>query len=301
MARLETNRSGEMEVFVRVVERGGFSAASRDFNMTPSAVSKLVGRLEDRLGTRLFNRSTRKLHLTSEGQRFYERALHIIADINEAEQEVATAMAPRGRLRVTANVPVGLHRLLPLVPLFRERYPDITLDVTVNDKVIDLYEERADVAIRSGPLQSSGLIARKLGQCRMAIAASLSYLEKHGRPTTVDALQSHTLIGYNFQRVLPDWPFRVNGQDISVTPGGVFDVADAESARQLALAGGGIVRLARFHIDAEVADGRLEVLLDEFYPGGGVDINAVYIGGRGHLPARVRAFLDFCAENIRLN
>ncbi|HBS25364.1 MULTISPECIES: LysR family transcriptional regulator [Thalassospira] len=301
MARLETNRSGEMEVLVRVVERGGFSSASRDFNMTPSAVSKLVGRLEDRLGTRLFNRSTRKLHLTSEGQRFYERALDIIADINEAEQEVATAMAPRGRLRVTANVPVGLHRLLPLVPLFRERYPDITLDVTVSDKVMDLYEERADVAIRSGPLQSSGLIARKLGQCRMAIAASPSYLEKHGRPTTVDALQSHTLIGYNFQRVLPDWPFRVNGQDVSVTPGGVFDVADAESARQLALAGGGIVRLARFHIDAEVADGRLEVLLDEFYPGGGVDINAVYIGGRGHLPARVRAFLDFCAENIRLN
>ncbi|KEO56827.1 LysR family transcriptional regulator [Thalassospira permensis] len=301
MARLETNRSGEMEVFVRVVERGGFSAAARDFNMTPSAVSKLVGRLEDRLGTRLFNRSTRKLHLTSEGQRFYERALDIIADINEAEQEVATAMAPRGRLCVTANVPVGLHRLLPLVPLFRERYPDITLDVTVSDKVMDLYEERADVAIRSGPLQSSGLIARKLGQCRMAIAASPSYLEKHGRPTTVDALQSHTLIGYNFQRVLPDWPFRVNGQDVSVTPGGVFDVADAESARQLALAGGGIVRLARFHINAEVADGRLEVLLDEFYPGGGVDINAVYIGGRGHLPARVRAFLDFCAENIRLN
>ncbi len=301
MARLETNRSGEMEVLVRVVERGGFSSASRDFNMTPSAVSKLVGRLEDRLGTRLFNRSTRKLHLTSEGQRFYERALDIIADLNDAEQEAATAMAPRGRLRVTANVPVGLHRLLPLVPLFRERYPDITLDVTVSDKVMDLYEERADVAIRSGPLQSSGLIARKLGQCRMAIAASPSYLEKHGRPTTVDALQSHTLIGYNFQRVLPDWPFRVNGQDVSVTPGGVFDVADAESARQLALAGGGIVRLARFHIDAEVADGRLEVLLDEFYPGGGVDINAVYIGGRGHLPARVRAFLDFCAENIRLN
>lgn len=301
MARLETNRSGEMEVFVRVVERGGFSAAASDFNMTPSAVSKLVGRLEDRLGTRLFNRSTRKLHLTSEGQRFYERALDIIADLNEAEQEAATAMAPRGRLRVTVNVPVGLHRLVPLLPDFRERYPDITIDVTVSDKVVDLYEERADVAIRSGPLQSSGLIARKLGQCRMAIAASPSYLEKHGRPTTVDALQSHTLIGYNFQRVLPDWPFRVNGQDVSVTPGGVFDVADAESARQLALAGGGIVRLARFHIDAEVADGRLEVLLDEFYPGRGVDINAVYIGGRGHLPARVRAFLDFCAENIRLN
>ncbi|OSQ30241.1 LysR family transcriptional regulator [Thalassospira sp. MCCC 1A03138] len=301
MARLETNRSGEMEVFVRVVERGGFSAASRDFNMTPSAVSKLVGRLEDRLSTRLFNRSTRKLHLTSEGQRFYERALDIIADLNEAEQEAATAMAPRGRLRVTVNVPVGLHRLVPLLPDFRERYPDITIDVTVSDKVVDLYEERADVAIRSGPLQSSGLIARKLGQCRMAIAASPSYLEKHGRPTTVDALQSHTLIGYNFQRVLPDWPFRVNGQDVSVTPGGVFDVADAESARQLALAGGGIVRLARFHIYAEVADGRLEVLLDEFYPGGGVDINAVYIGGRGHIPARVRAFLDFCAENICLN
>ncbi|WP_339860568.1 LysR family transcriptional regulator [Thalassospira alkalitolerans] len=301
MARLETNRSGEMEVFVRVVERGGFSAASRDFNMTPSAVSKLVGRLENRLGTRLFNRSTRKLHLTSEGQRFYERALGIIADLNDAEQEAAIAKLPRGRLRVTANVPVGLHCLVPLLPLFRERYPDVTLDVTVSDKVVDLYEERADVAIRSGPLPSSGLISRKLGQCRMAIAASPQYLVKHGRPETVDDLQNHTLIGYNFQRVIPDWPFRVNDQDISVMPGGVFNVGDAESARKLALAGGGIVRLAHFHIGQDICDGRLEVLLDAFYPGGGVDINAVYIGGRGHLPARVRAFLDFCTENIRLN
>ncbi|MFH1804119.1 MAG: LysR family transcriptional regulator [Pseudomonadota bacterium] len=301
MVRLESNRSGEMEVFVRVVERGGFSAASRDFNMTPSAVSKLVGRLEDRLGTRLFNRSTRKLHLTSEGQRFYERALDIIADLNDAEQEAAVAMSPRGRLRVTVNMLVGLHSLVPLLPLFHERYPDITLDVTVSDKVVDLYEERADVAIRSGSLPSSGLIARKLGQCRMAIAASPEYLAKQGRPETVDDLQQHTLIGYNFSRIIPDWPFRVKDQDVSVMPGGVFNVGDAESARQLALAGGGIVRLAHFQIGQDIRDGRLELLLEAFHPGDGVDINVVYIGGRGHLPARVRAFLDFCAENIRLN
>ncbi|MCC9625588.1 LysR family transcriptional regulator [Thalassospira sp. MA62] len=300
MVRLETNRSGEMEVFVRVVERGGFSAAARDFNMTPSAVSKLVTRLEHRLGVRLLNRSTRKLVLTAEGQRFYERAVDVLSDLTDAENEAASADHPRGRLRVTVNLPVGLFRVLPLVPLFQERFPDIDLDITVSDKVVDLYEERADIAIRSGPMQTSALIARKLGQCRMVIVAAPDYLDRYGVPQTPDALADHRLIGYNFPRAISSWPFIVDGKPKTVMPGGKVCVGDAESARKLAVAGGGIARLAAFHVEDDVRSEKLKVLLAPFHPGDGVDIHAVYIGQGGHMPARVRAFLDFCIEQIDL-
>ena len=301
MVRLDTNRSGEMEVYVRVVERGGFSAAARDFNMTPSAVSKLVRRLEGRLGVRLLNRSTRKLQLTPEGQRFYDRAVSVLADLTDAEDEAASAVQPRGKLRVTVNLPVGLHRILPLVPRFQAQFPDIDLDITVSDKVVDLYEERADVAIRSGPLQSSGLIARKLGQCPMVIVASPDYLDAFGTPNSVEDLNDHRLIGYNFPRAISEWSFNDRGAIKTIMPGGKVCVGDAESARLLTIAGGGIARLAAFHVREDVAAGRLRVLLAAFQPDGGVDIHAVYVGQGGLMPARVRAFLDFCIENVDLN
>ena len=138
MSRLDTNRSGEMEVFARVVELSGFSAAARSLRMTPSAVSKLVARLEERLGTRLINRSTRKLQLTPEGLAFYGRCVSVLADIDEAEREAAAGTEPRGRVRVNSNVPFGLHHLLPLVPGFLERHPEVTLDIVLTDQVIDL-------------------------------------------------------------------------------------------------------------------------------------------------------------------
>jgi DNA-binding transcriptional LysR family regulator len=167
VTRLDVNRSGEIEVFVRVVDLGGFSSAARAFGMTPSAVSKLVARLESRLGTRLLNRSTRKLQLTAEGATFYKRGLRILEDMAAAEREVAVGAKPQGRLRVNSNVPFGLHYLLPLLPGFLSDYPSIKVDVSLTDRVVDLIEERADVAIRTGPLRESRLVARKLGDSRM--------------------------------------------------------------------------------------------------------------------------------------
>src|SRR3954468_373070 len=145
MSRLDVNRSGEMEVFARVVELGGFSTAARAFGMTPSAVSKLVARLEARLGVRLINRSTRKLQLTPEGTAFYERALRILDEIGAAEREAAVGATPSGLLRINTSVPFGLHRLLAILPGFARRYPDVTVEVTLTDSVVDLLEERADV------------------------------------------------------------------------------------------------------------------------------------------------------------
>src|SRR4051794_11769648 len=176
MPRQEVNRSGEMEVFVRAVELGGFSPAARALRMTPSAVSKLVARLERRLGARLINRSTRKLLLTAEGEAFLERAHRVLADLDEAERAVAAGAVARGLVRINCNVPFGLHHVLPLVPRFTPTPPDVRLDIVLPDQVIDLMDERADVAIRVGPMPPSQLMARKLGQSQMAVVAAPAYL-----------------------------------------------------------------------------------------------------------------------------
>ncbi len=301
MARLEPNRSGEMEVFARVVELGGFSAAARAFRMTPSAVSKLVARLETRLGTRLVNRSTRRLQLTPEGQAFHERSLRILADIDEAEREAAAGRAPRGRVRVNSNVPFGLHHLLPLVPDFAARHPEVTLDIVLSDQVIDLLEERADVAIRVGPLRASQLVARKLGASRMEVVASPAYLERHGVPRNLDELERHNRIGFNFARTFEEWPFIEDGKSVSLPACGNVQVGDGETSRRLALAGMGIARLALFHVGPDLEAGRLRPVLEDRNPGDVEEIHAVFVGHGGRLPARVRAFVDFLAERVDLS
>ena len=208
MPRLDSNRAAEMQVFVRVVDLGGFTAAARDFRLTPSGVSKLVSRLEARLGSRLVNRSTRKLQLTPEGQAFYLRAARILADMEEAEREAAAGASPRGHLRVNTNIPVGMRLIVPLIPRFLAENPEITLDVVLTDTVVDLMQERADVAIRFGPLRDSRLVARKLGTTRMAVVASPEYLARHGTPSTPTELPEHRGIGWTFLRSLDGWPFR---------------------------------------------------------------------------------------------
>jgi DNA-binding transcriptional LysR family regulator len=297
--RTETNRSGEMEVFARVVELGGFSLAAKALGMTPSAVSKLIARLEVRLGTRLVNRSTRRLQLTPEGEAFYQRSVCILADIGEAEREAAAGAAARGRLRVNTNIPFGQHYLLPLLPDFLARYPAVTLDITLSDQVIDLLEERADVAIRSGPLRASRLVARKLGESRMAVVAAPGYLERHGVPRRLADLERHNCIGFNFARAERGWPF-VDGGAVTIPPLGNLQVGDGESARLLSLAGVGLARLGLFHVGADIAAGRLEAVLEEFNPGDTQEIHAVFLGQGGPLPARVRAFIDFLAARVRL-
>src|SRR5438105_4105822 len=144
MPRLDTNRAAEMEVFVRVVDLGGFTAAAREFRLTPSGVSKLISRLEARLSTRLVNRSTRRLQLTPEGQAFYDRSARLLSDMDEAEREAAAGASPRGHLRVNSNIPFGMRHVIPIIPLFRERYPEVTLDIVLSDAVVDLMQERAD-------------------------------------------------------------------------------------------------------------------------------------------------------------
>ncbi|MDX8531682.1 LysR family transcriptional regulator [Mesorhizobium sp. VK25A] len=301
MARPEINRSGEIEVFIRVVEVGSFSAAARALRMTPSAVSKLIARLEARLGARLISRSTRRLQLTPEGAAFHDSGLRILADLDAAEREAAAGAAPRGRLRVNSYVPFGQHRLMPLLPRFLERYPEISVEAVLTDSVIDLMEERADVAIRAGPLRESRLVARKLGQSRMVVVAAPAYLEACGTPRTPAELTSHNLLAFGFVRHIDGLPFvDAEGAPVMVPIAGNSTVSDGEAMRLTTLAGAGIARLARWHVEPDIAAGRLVPLLEAFNPGDEEPTHAVYVGQGKHLPARVRAFLDFLAETVRL-
>lgn len=300
MARSDMNRFGEMEVFARVAELGGFSAAARSLRMTPSAVSKLVARLEARLGARLIHRSTRRLQLTAEGAAFHERAVRVLSELEDAERSVAAGAAPRGRVTVNSNVPFGLHHLLPHVGGFLERHPEVVLDVVLTDQVVDLLDARADVAIRVGPLQNPSLTARKLGESRMAVVASPEYLARHGTPADLEELERHNRIGFNFARTFEEWPFRTADGHVRLPARGNVKAGDGETSRRLALSGLGLSRLAHFHIGPDIAAGRLVPVLEHLNPGDTEAIHAVYVGGRSHLPARVRAFIDYLLEAVDL-
>jgi DNA-binding transcriptional LysR family regulator len=293
MPRFEVNRFGEMEAFARVVERGGFSAAARTLGMTPSAVSKLIARLEARLGAKLVHRSTRKLALTAEGRAFYERGVRLLADLEEAERAAGADATPRGRVSVNASVPFGHHVLVPLVPRLAEVHPQIELDITLTDRIVDLVEEAADIAIRWGRLSPSNLVARRLGETEVAVVAAPSYLSRRGTPKSVADLEGHVRLGWSSRREQNGWPFRVHGKMVRVPAGNGARAADGETLRHLALAGAGLARLSVYHVRADVEAGRLVRVLEKFNPRTPEPIHAVYLGKSSQLPPRVRAVLDF--------
>jgi len=301
MARLDVNRSGEMEVFARVVELGGFSAAARALRMTPSAISKLVGRLECRLGARLVNRSTRKLQFTPEGRLFYDRSIRLLADMDEVEQSVAEAKVPGGKIRVSVNIPVGRLLLLPIVPAFLEAYPKLSLEISLTDQVIDLLEQRTDVALRSGPLKSSQLVARKLGSARMMIVGSPGYFARHGVPKTPGDLARHNRLGFNYARMSKGWPFIDDGVERTIPPSGNVQVSDGDALRTLAIGGVGLVRLVSFMVRDDIAANQLIPVLEEYNPGDIDELHAVYLGQGALMPIRIRVFLEFLAQRIKIS
>src|SRR5688572_21473454 len=198
----------DMIAFVRAVERGGFSAAARDLGLTPSAVSKLVTRLEDRLGVRLLNRTTRRLALTAEGEGFFQRSQRILADIAEAEEEVGRSrVQPRGLLRVNVGTAFGMHQLVPALPEFLTRHPDVQVELTITDRVVDLIEEGADLGIRLGTLPDSSLVARRISEVERVICASPAYLRRHGTPRKPADLRGHNCLNMANAPSLRRWPF----------------------------------------------------------------------------------------------
>lgn len=294
------NRSGEMEVFVRVVELGGFSPAARAEQMTPSAVSKLIARLEARLGARLLNRSTRQLQLTPEGCTFYERATRILADIEDAERVAGVGEQAVGRVRLNTSASYFNHILAPALPEFLALHPGVTLDIAQTDAVVDLLAERTDVAIRAGPLKSSSLVARKLGETALTVVAAPAYLERCGEPRSIADLETHNRLGFGYVRAVDGWPLREDGETVVVPATGRVQASDGEGLRRLALAGVGLARLAAFTVREDIAAGQLVPVLGHLDTGEREAFHAVYVGQGGPLPSRVRVLLDFLAEHGRI-
>jgi DNA-binding transcriptional LysR family regulator len=292
------SRSGEMQVFTKVVETGSFSGAGKLLNLTPSAVSKLISRLEVRLGVLLFERSTRQLVISGEGGRFYDSCVRILNDIEEAEHDaVGSTAVPSGLLRINTSVPFGTHQLLPIISDFNLLYPDITLDLSLTDALVDLKRERIDVAIRMGPLDDASFRARILGSSRRAVVASPEYLARHGAPKTPDELENHRCFNFNFRRSRDEWPFKLNQQTQYLAVRGDMLTNNGETMRQMTINGLGISRLGMFHIAEDVKAGRLVELLADFNAGDTEDITAIFNNQR-YMPQRVRVFIDFLVERI---
>ncbi|MGQ4878633.1 LysR family transcriptional regulator [Billgrantia sp. LNSP4103-1] len=290
-----SNRSGEMEVFVRVIEAGSFSAAARELRLTPSAVSKLIARMEVRLGIRLLTRTARTLAPTPEGEAYYERSVRILADMDEGDRAATEGTAPSGRLRVYASIPFGNNLLAPLLPRFLAQYPRIKLDLSFSDETANLVEERADIAIRMGPLPDSDLRARRLGTTRLCMVASPDYLAQYGTPARPADLALHNCLNFNFRRTIGPWRFVEDRIDMPIT--GNAEANNGETVRQLVLAGLGLGRLAAFHIADDIASGRLLRVLANYDPNHTEDIHVVYINRR-HMAGRIRALIDFLIEEV---
>lgn len=293
------DRARALELFVAVAEGGSFSAAGRRFGLSPSAISRAIDRIEERLGTRLVLRTTRALTLTAEGQAYLSAARRILNDLDDVEEAISDHGLPRGRLRISAAQSHGRLYVLPLLSAFAERYPHIIVDIQLSDQLVDVAGGQADVAIRFGPLADSTLVARKLGETDRVVVASPAYLARHGTPQVPEDLLNHNCLNFNFRRAEPVWPFRKDGREYALTVSGTIEANSGDILGILAADGVGIARVGRFSVEAELHAGKLVSLLEPYNPGDVEHIHAVFMAGP-NLPARVRVFVDYLVEKMRV-
>jgi DNA-binding transcriptional LysR family regulator len=280
-----------LAAFVRTVDAGSFSAASRMTGATQSAISKSVARLERRLGVRLFQRSTRTLSLTAEGQAYYERVAPLLRAIDDAEDVVQAASTARGTLRVSAPQEFGRMLIATWAGDFLDRYPEVKLELDITDRLVDIIRESYDVAIRMGRLRDSDLVSRRLTNLRWALVAAPRYAERHGLPNRVEELAAHSCLRYVTGG--KPWPYAFS-DGTSIVPASRFDTDDSGSIRQAAVAGAGIAYLLRVTVAEDIAAGRLvEVLPQLAMPT--LQVFALHSFGR-QLPLRARLFIDFLVE-----
>ncbi|KTT63217.1 hypothetical protein NS383_20975 [Pseudomonas oryzihabitans] len=282
----------DMAIYVKVVAAGGFSAAARELKMTHSAISKRMSRLEERLKTQLIIRTTRGMTLTEAGEQYWREAKQIVERIEGLESTIiGSSGTPHGQLRVSASTAFGRQQIVPAVVDFIKLYPAVDVDLTLTDRVVDLKEERVDVAIRSGSLKDSGLIARKLVPNERILCASPAYLADHPRPMEPGDLANHLCLKLNFPSEFDEWEF-IGTQNRKIKTGGSFVCNSVEALHMACLAGLGIARLPEFLLGEDLASGRLVSLLDEVRPSTGSNIYAVRPAGH-IVPAKSRAFIDF--------
>jgi len=284
-----------MSVFAAVVENNSLAGAARAKNISPSVVSKQLAALEDRLGVRLLNRTTRRISLTEVGSAYYDRCKRILADVDEAEVAVSQShAAPRGRLKITAPTTFAHRHVAPHLPSFIARFPDVEVQLLVNDRIVDLVDEGIDLAIRISVLKDSSLIVRKLANNVRSIVAAPEYLASHGRPHVPDELTQHTLLTYPPGNQINDWHFMVGGTETVIRAKGAIMTSNGDSILKAVQAGGGLAMLPSFMTGEHIKSGRLVEVLSEFVRED-VPIYAVYPSSR-HLSPKVRAFVDFLIE-----
>lgn len=292
------NSLTDIAVFTQVVDSGSFTAAAEALSLSKSVVSKYVTRLEDRLGARLLNRTTRRLSLTEVGRAFYERSRRALHEIEEAEAEISRLQGePRGTLRLNTPMSFGILHVAPALPDFLRQYPEVSIDMNLDDRKVDVIEEGFDLSVRISELPDSSLVARRLGPCRHAVVAAPAYLERHGTPTTPDELQHHNVITYRHQEAARNWHFRAqDGTPVSVPVSGSVQTNNSLALREALLGGVGITRTPTFAVGQDIQAGRLRPLLVN-YQTLELSIFLVY-PQRRHLSPKVRAFVDFFAERI---
>jgi DNA-binding transcriptional LysR family regulator len=285
------DRMKDINAFVHVAEAKSFTIAAEQIGLSRSAVGKSVTRLEDRLGIRLLQRTTRSVSLTGEGAAFHERCVRILADLDEAEMSMLShAQAPRGRLRLELPVSFGRLHVLPIVSAFMNQWPDLSVNISFNDRYVDLIDEGIDLAIRLGGSDDGRLMTRLLAPHRLVTCAAPSYLQSRGVPQTIDELAGHSCLAFVHGGRPVDWHFAINEQIHSVAISGRFSATNAEALRDATLAGFGIARLATFLISDDLRAGRLLPILDS-HSTDGPSIRAVYPSSR-HLSPKVRSFID---------
>ncbi|MES2899296.1 MAG: LysR family transcriptional regulator [Pseudomonadota bacterium] len=291
------NKLQAMEVFVQVVDAGGFSRAAENMQLPKATVSTLVQGLEQALTVKLLHRTTRQVSVTSDGAAYYERCLRILADVREAEEALSTNRAsPSGRLRVDVSTGIANDIIIPALPGFFERYPDIRLDLGCSDRPVDLIEEGVDCAIRGGALPDSALIARRVGVLNFVVAAAPGYLAKHGRPGHPNDLLNHRCINYFSSKTGKtfDWDFERDGEIIKLPVPACLAVNDSVAMKTAGLHGLGLMLMSSFHAEPLVAAGQLEVVLHDWMSET-LPINVVYPQNR-HLSAKVRVFVEWVAD-----
>ncbi|MGU7783281.1 LysR family transcriptional regulator [Burkholderia sp. PU8-34] len=292
------DRLRALEVFVTVISRGSLRRAADALATSPANVTRYINELEDHLGTRLLNRTTRKLSLTTSGEILYERSRQILDELTETEELLSSMSGePRGRLRINAPVTFGILHLAPLWAEFVRRYPRVELEVSLTDRIIDILDEGCDLAIRISRAGSTDHVARKLATSTNILCASPDYLERHGYPQSPDELANHHCIGYTYASTGDDWQFvdrdgKLHGVRVTCR----IHTDNGDTARAAALAGAGVIWQPTFLIGDDIQAGRLVPLLRDFrLPD--IDVLAIY-PSRRHLGAKVRVMIDFLVEML---
>lgn len=293
---MRSNMFEYITIFIQVVDQGSFTKAADILQLHRPAVSKAIQQIEEDLGVKLIHRTTRKLSVTAEGDVFYQRAKHVLAEVDNMLASFSTTLPPRGRLRLDVPLALAHAIIIPHMSQFQSRYPDIEVVLVSSDKKTDLISEGVDCVVRLGELEDSSFISRRLGEIRMVTCAAPSYLQQHGRPETLAELEQHRAVNFfsEHSRNVMEWKFIEDGVVVSRRPASSMLVDNSDILLSCGLAGLGIIQASFDALAPHIASGKLETILTQ-YPSVSKPVSVMF-PDRRYLPPQVRVFIDWLSE-----